>query len=104
MKICSKCGHENNDNASFCNNCGADIKGELRGDPKLMTTCPACGEPISTRATTCPHCGLHVRSYNERVKEQQRKENPKETAGDTLAGIIGFICMGFLILLIASVL
>lgn len=108
MKICSKCGCENNDNASFCNNCGADISGnpqqEPKGNPDLMTTCPACGEPVSTRATTCPHCGLHIHSYNERIKEQQRKENPKETAGDTLAGIIGFICLGFIFILIASVL
>lgn len=82
MKICSKCGCENNDNASFCNNCGADIKGELRGDPDLMTTCPACGEPVAKTTNHCPHCGYNIGKHKQ---GQYNKEHPM-TITDNIVG------------------
>ena len=29
----------------------------FRGEGAVMTSCPVCGNSVSTRAPTCPHCG-----------------------------------------------
>lgn len=103
MKICSKCGYENDINASFCNNCGADISGnpqqEPKGDPDLMSTCPACGEPVAKTTACCPHCGFSIYKYKE---EQHKKENPP-TKGESIVGNF-FLAIGVfgLIMIIAA--
>ncbi len=47
---CSKCRTENNDDALFCEQCGA----------RLELSCPACGAPVNRGARFCRKCGKQV--------------------------------------------
>lgn len=106
MKICSKCGCENNDNASFCNNCGADISGKPqqnrplpKGNPDLMTTCPACGQPISKQTNICPHCGINISVYKAKLYEE---EHPITTTQKAIGGFFGFLGIFLIITFVAA--
>ena len=58
--ICQYCGRELEDNAAFCDGCGAILDG-----PKKR--CLSCGEEIPETATICPVCGAGV--YNNDLPE-----------------------------------
>jgi class 3 adenylate cyclase/tetratricopeptide (TPR) repeat protein/regulation of enolase protein 1 (concanavalin A-like superfamily) len=47
---CTKCKHENRDNAKFCENCGE----------KLSFICPKCGLELKPEAKFCDECGTKV--------------------------------------------
>ena len=47
---CTKCKHENRDNAKFCENCGE----------KLSFICPKCGSELKPEAKFCDECGTKV--------------------------------------------
>ncbi len=49
--ICASCGHNNDAEARFCVECGAD----------LTAACPACGHHIEADYMFCPNCGNDLR-------------------------------------------
>lgn len=73
MKFCTKCGKQLNDDAKFCDTCGAPVSGtqtppipginENVGDDTkrkevfvgVKRKCPVCGAEVSAFALTCPN-------------------------------------------------
>ncbi|HPN39314.1 MAG TPA: zinc ribbon domain-containing protein [Melioribacteraceae bacterium] len=47
--ICNNCGYNNEPNAKFCAECGANLSGALN--------CPNCGSNVSLEADICEACG-----------------------------------------------
>ncbi len=54
---CKNCGSEVNQNALFCQVCGAKVEKIVK---PLKRTCPNCGEEIDDSTTFCPECGANV--------------------------------------------
>jgi len=50
---CHKCGYEADDNAAYCNRCGARLNNNIE--------CPWCHETIDANTVFCPKCGKMVR-------------------------------------------
>ncbi len=48
--ICGQCQHENEEDAAFCEECGA----------KLELHCPGCGQPVKLGAKFCKKCGFNL--------------------------------------------
>lgn len=55
MIKCEKCGKENQDNAKFCNNCGAKI--EIHEDVYI---CSKCGGEVRGKPRFCTNCGAKL--------------------------------------------
>jgi uncharacterized OB-fold protein len=49
IKYCDKCGQKLSPNASFCHNCGAPLKEDLK--------CKTCGFLFVREGKYCPNCG-----------------------------------------------
>ena len=47
---CSKCHHENREEARFCEKCGT----------KLQPVCPECGNELRSQAVFCDKCGARI--------------------------------------------
>lgn len=47
-----------------------------------MTTCPACGEPVTKTTNHCPHCGYNIGKHKQ---EKYDKEHPMTTT-DNIVG------------------
>lgn len=58
-KVCRNCNSVLMDTASFCNNCGARVAGEVF-DSEKMKKCDHCGAAIYKSARFCTNCGLPV--------------------------------------------
>jgi len=58
MKVCPNCNAENQDNATFCSQCGFDltmiVKDTAAADPWI---CSKCGESNPVSAKFCSNCG-----------------------------------------------
>ena len=52
MKYCAYCGHEMDDQAVMCVNCGSLIYSEQ----KTPSYCDKCGTPIKAGMWSCPNC------------------------------------------------
>jgi len=52
MINCNHCGHDNLDEARFCEKCGGELVQE--------SFCPSCGEPNDADAEFCEHCGASI--------------------------------------------
>lgn len=68
MKICSQCGHENDDSAKFCSSCGTELGEANASDTSDGRTCAQCGTAIDPEAKFCPSCGA------EQVSEALRQK------------------------------
>ncbi|AOL16398.1 hypothetical protein BFU36_06435 [Sulfolobus sp. A20] len=63
---CWNCGHENEDIAKFCANCGASL---------LPIKCPSCGHINSPSAKFCENCGYNLRqSLGQQSSQQSTKQ------------------------------
>lgn len=64
MKFCQKCGNQLNDDAVFCDKCGARAASVLAPTPKNndQNKCPYCGEILSSNVDRCPTCGNEIRN------------------------------------------
>jgi len=94
IKICPKCGKDNESDSSNCGFCGAEIKTveitktTFRGiaktslkemfakdpEPVRLTNCPDCGKEISTKARACPGCGRPTDVAAEQEKKTRRNK------------------------------
>jgi len=63
---CSRCQHENNVTAKFCEECGV----------KLVRACSACGHEVSPQAKFCPECGMPL---TEQPVERRARNKAHET-------------------------
>lgn len=54
MKTCKKCNAILEDDAKFCNNCGAKVD--------ESSQCPKCGKQVSTEFEFCLYCGAPVKT------------------------------------------
>lgn len=68
---CKNCGHEMNENAAVCLNCGA-----AKGTGKSF--CSVCGEAVNENAVVCLKCGS---SITEQSSNDQKSEKSKTAAG-----------------------
>ncbi len=59
---CVKCGHENDEDAEFCEKCGS----------ALERVCPQCGNPIKPGASYCKKCGAPVALQPASAGEKER--------------------------------
>lgn len=71
MKICQKCGHENNDTGKFCEECGE----KLLSIPKF---CPNCGSELGGTPKFCPECGCNL-TTEEMSSSQNDEASDEET-------------------------
>lgn len=60
--VCSRCGHDNEQSARFCEFCGTSLASmELGTDqPARVGRCPLCGEDLSPLDSFCASCGHPV--------------------------------------------
>lgn len=64
---CRYCGHENIDDAIFCNKCGKKLIDSYNGDNKKyrkVHKCPNCGEVLDAFVTKCKTCGYELREID----------------------------------------
>lgn len=61
---CSRCGHENTKDSSFCVVCGA----------KPSPLCPKCGLAMPASAQFCPHCGAKLSEGAPPLPEERAGE------------------------------
>lgn len=92
MKFCTNCGKQLNDDAKFCDTCGAPIPGtnENVGDDTkrkevfvgVKRKCPVCGAEVSAFALTCPNghelSGISVSKASKDFQEGLIKYEGKE--------------------------
>lgn len=92
MKFCTNCGKQLNDDAKFCDTCGAPIPGtnENVGDDTkrkeifvgVKRKCPVCGAEVSAFALTCPNghelSGISVSKSSKDFQEGLIKYEGKE--------------------------
>lgn len=56
MRLCSRCGRSNEDDAQFCQDCGT----ALDTTHQAGQVCPACGEINPEGSRFCQHCGVRL--------------------------------------------
>lgn len=100
MKFCTNCGKQLNDDAKFCNTCGAPVSGtqtppipganeNVADDTKrkevfvgVKRKCPVCGAEVSAFALTCPNghelSGISVSKASKDFQEGLIKYEGKE--------------------------
>lgn len=71
---CADCGHENDDDARFCEKCG---------NP-LARVCPNCNSPIKPGASFCKNCGTPITQKSLAVAEQERLALLRQSAPSDL--------------------
>lgn len=115
---CTKCGAPLSPNAKFCTECGEKYVPK----PVVDTmTCPSCGKTIKP-TNFCPECGskisqtpaspssvqskpssgIYVNSLGAINRESEPRSRKEDSAEEDVAKI-AFICMGFVVVLIAIV-
>lgn len=72
MKICPSCGRSMEDDARFCENCGAALPDET---PQAVRFCFNCGQKLTADAMFCPYCGTAAQK-SAPPAEQPPAENP----------------------------
>ena len=77
--ICTRCGMNNPDNASYCAQCGNPLTPASR--------CPNCGNPLSPMATACPYCGAVLAPVVYPVADPRKSK--------TAAGLLGIFLGSF---------
>jgi len=90
MIKCEKCGNENEDDSSFCDQCGAAVKGlpiRESGTPSEDDgdACPECGgavEETSKGEGICTKCGAALVEEDDDAEDVVAAPPPPEPAGD----------------------
>ena len=77
MKFCTNCGKQLNDDAKFCDTCGAPVSGSQTPPPIPVVEkkesrkqvfegdihkCPNCGTVLTSGIIKCPGCGFELRN------------------------------------------
>ena len=77
MKFCTNCGKQLNDDAKFCDTCGAPVSGTQTPPPTPVAEkkesrkqvfegdihkCPNCGTVLTSGIIKCPGCGFELRN------------------------------------------
>ncbi len=64
MVTCPRCKNQLEDNATFCDNCGASLARAGAPLPPIARgglTCPKCGQPVRAGEAFCVNCGAALR-------------------------------------------
>jgi len=83
MKICPNCGHENEENVKFCENCGAALTAVAETstpdavDSGQQKRCPRCRTPNPQESRFCENCGYDFATQGT----EQTTIPDQETAG-----------------------
>lgn len=72
--ICAECGAENEPDAKFCVNCGADIIEQQM----CKQVCRQCGNVIEEGSKFCPNCGTPVEKENTKLMKHICRKCGKE--------------------------
>lgn len=86
MKICPSCGKSMEDDARFCENCGAALPDETQ---QAALFCFNCGQMLMADAMFCPYCGTAVResappAEQPPAENQSSAEEPVQPAEETV--------------------
>jgi hypothetical protein len=80
MAYCTKCGKKNDDDAAFCNSCGAPIQAPVAGGPEPMhppvSTPPGAAPPPPTPPRPPKHYD-HDRDWDDRCEQECAGTNKK---------------------------
>lgn len=89
---CKKCGNELKLADKFCPECGEKI------EPKNISECPICHEPINNGCIICPHCKNNIHTYNVTPPSPNDSESNKKnikytiiTIACCIAAILGIV-------------
>lgn len=77
-QFCGECGHEVNEGALFCNNCGAkqevpessEVQSESQAPVVETPHCISCGKELKAGAAFCPACGSAQAPAAQQIKPQ----------------------------------
>lgn len=99
--FCSECGVKRDNNAKFCQNCGASFEkfGGLDKSNKIISKCPYCAEEINPGAVKCKHCGEWL---NKKAESEVKKEDHSAAIAlgyifSILGGVIGLVFALYLV-------
>jgi predicted nucleic acid-binding Zn ribbon protein len=78
MVKCVKCGAVLDEDARFCDKCGASVKGDndnsyeqVKSGARTIRKCPNCGDPIDAMELICDKCGYNF--TEQRVSTSQER-------------------------------
>lgn len=101
--FCTKCGKELDDDALFCDNCGAKVEDiEEAVEPKIKqpkaykeqnrNVCPVCGANLEDDCDFCTECGNRLKKdFNKTEPKPIRNETPPKTKETWINSLIEFI-------------
>lgn len=99
--FCSECGVKREEDAKFCQNCGASFEklGGLNKSNKIISKCPYCAEEINPSAVKCKHCGEWL---NKKAESEVKKEDHSAAIAlgyifSILGGVIGLVFALYLV-------
>ena len=109
MKNCPNCGHENLEDARFCEECGHPFASksvetseifteeEQQPQPKNDRFCPNCGESVPKDADFCPNCGHRLKAVVGPAPAAKKPLSKKQKIGiGTGLALIVLLVGGFM--------
>jgi hypothetical protein len=87
MALCTSCGNQVEESASFCTSCGHPMPAGVEPSAAVTVTrpvCSSCGAQVNPDSAFCTECGQRVATHPVPIKETA----PVPTAAPTIAPII----------------
>ena len=96
MKICSKCNEENNDENSYCFNCGKELQSTIDiVNSQNMKKCSNCDEENNEDYNFCIKCGkkLHSNTNTDNIQQEsvQQQNNEIKSIKTKIGYFLGLI-------------
>lgn len=102
MKACSTCGTLNPDDATFCENCGADLRQSISDTTNSNSAgkpCPNCGTQNEVDTAFCTNCGFIFQPMTNVDGSQPMQQGPSQPKKSP---VWPWLLGGFVLLLVAG--
>lgn len=93
---CKKCGNELKLTDKFCPECGEKI------EPKNISECPICHEPINSGCIICPNCKNNIHTYKDTSPLSMEDVPNKNNTKFIIIAVVCFIAIVLGIVLVAN--